>query len=739
MASPFDAFTSGVGGIADEMGSVFSGLGSTLGSMGSSMGLSGNGPSLGNVFANMFDPSNNTGLGAITGAIGGLFGMPTYAQREAATEADAMQKLSAMHQLTGGNPQATILKFLQSQDGAQLMSRPGAAGVLEKWVHAVTPPPPTAIPTMAGTNNQIYQSGAKIGDVSMPPERAQNMKYGVPETVSTGEGGRTDVYGPQGTNARPVSSTANPPAATQNWNNGVPQINNVPPGNTQTNTTQAQGTQPAFYSPTTDSQTFKDLTGQIPGITSAQLGFLAQAHLAPSDNMQRAIAINNMVAHGSISEDVGNKLKSDSYLVYELTDEAGHPNHQFMMFDKTTGKQVPLQAMGGGVGGAAPGQVEPMVNIPSVSGQGPPMQIPQSVMRPGGEIDGDALINHDPYTAMKFMFLRTGFLNGAVSLSGNMLRMVDPTQQDPESIRADRGDTQIKALKASVAALGSRNTRLHTVVEKWLDTVPEGHTDPVDAYGQGITLHQTLDRIMAQEMQYLDPRNKGRYTANTVEEARQTVDSIQKVFALMPSIADMQDVMDHLKIDPNYGGNVTPGQAGAVIGNAAGGIVRGLTDTVVGAFSGNPGTPQQSTLPPNGQWSTQTGNPPPAPAPAQPLPSTADIRKMQPADLTTLRVQMQKAGQTGTPQWEALRARLNALSAEKTRKTQPAKTGPSQDNPALQYSGSNRPPGPSVKQFTQNPTGAPQAGHPLDPIMQEYLRQRGGNTFAPSEEIMPSK
>jgi hypothetical protein len=482
-------------------------------------------------------PSPTSGGGFL--GLGGLMqsmGIQTKQQVQAANDAKIFQALTSQMQ-QGGSPQQAILKFLQTPDGVQLMTRPGASDTLERWSKTITPPPPTAIQTAPGNNSQIYQSGQKTGEVNQPPAETQNFRSGVPTYVNTGPGGQTTQF----TKGQPTANINQTPVETQNFFN----------------------------------------LGKGANVPENIMQVLAQGQMG-GPNSQLPIAVANLVKSGVIDQAMGDKLLGGMVSIMRGLNESGEETSQYFQIDKASGHVTPLnpQSIGG----------TPTVSIPATTPGNQPLNLPATAFNQDGSINGNYL------TATKYMGLGSGALNHALTIAGHVVRTFDPTNPDANSQIASVRHDQLDQLKTSLAALGAeRNGRLRVMTDLWLDQATSKWTDPVDAYNGFLAMNNRLRTLMATELGNIQRAQGPNGNHEEAKMARSTIDAIQNALSAMPTKEDSEWMLGELKK------GTAPVTTLGTVGSSAWTLGSGVVGAVAGAVSGqgnqpvNPGRslPQQ--------------------------------------------------------------------------------------------------------------------------------------------------
>lgn len=583
---------------------------------------------------NFFDPSNNSSaFSNMMGSIGRLMGVPTQQQRQAQADAVVFQKLSAQMEANGGNPQTAIMKFLQTPEGVNLMSQPGAADSLERWTKTITPPNPTQLTTAPGQSSTYFQNGKPIGGNSVPPTETQNYQAGTPTYVNT------------------------------------------PPGSQTTGMTK-NGQSGQVYTPTSQSQTFHDLTK---GLDENTLRILAINTLNPQEVQQRALAIQQLVASGQMDQATGDKFMANMYQVHQGADETGAPNNSFYLIDHSPGgKTRPLM-----IGGVPVDPSNPQTIIPSSVPNAPGHVIPPDGYMPDGSIDGNKL------TGLKYMFLGAGMANHVISLMGNVVRTFDPFNPEQASQVAAIRHSQIDSLDTALAQLGAvGDGRTRLLAEEWKERGPGKFTDTVDAYKQAMVLRQRLEQIKVNDMQYLAPGNP--FNQKTKLQKEQEIGAVNNVLSALPSMSDMQQMTKDLKV------GAAPATTGATVVKSAAGLLGGAINDALGGKK----VKTQSFTNPQGQ---------PGETP-QPLPSPKDIGGMGFQQIQALPKNLPQE------QKDAVISRLKELGAQSKTKT------------AAPTTGKGNPPAPAAKTENSMMSGTPipYSEKGATPPLEDWLRNPAG-------------
>lgn len=629
-----------------------------------------NGPS---VMNRMFNPDK----GGVLGFIGDMTGQHSNAERVGAVDAGVMQKLSGFYEANGGDAQRSILSLLNDPVGHDLMSRPGAQDTLERWYKSVQP---TVQNTPAGSAPTIIQNGKATQGAPVPPAEAQNWSAGVPTTPNTPAGTDTNIIQRQPGGQAGVTQTIN----------GPPRIAEVSPGGT------AQSFGPdgkpisggSVSQPTPQAQNFAYFSQFFNGATKDEMAVIAKNQLVGADASQLTNTIRSMQNRGVIDQDHADKIISGQLVVTPVFGADGNDTHMMSMFDRTTGRTILMNA----TPGPNPGTGGPQsLVVPAAEPGGSPTIFPAAAKNADGTYDADKLISADP---IKNMFLNTGLTGHVLNIAGQIVRAVDPANPEMSSqLSANRHD-KMGLFQTAVAQLGSlHNNRLAQVVQRWVGDTPSTLTDPKDAYNQAITMRQRLETIHAQNESILNPNTGGtlRYAPKVLTDATEENRAIENVFSAMPTVPDMQDMLKKI--------NVLPGTALGLGGlvKGVGGLVSGVATDVMGGKSGDGASVRANRI---RERNAQGQSAQPA---ASASPTVKDIATM---DLPTAS-QAAKTMAPGTPEWDALRTRLKALSAAKkptTGQGNPPAQG--QSNYDLQPTNpSGKDATPPLEAWLQNPAG----------------------------------
>lgn len=641
-----------------------------------------NGPSIMN---RVFNPDK----GGVLGFIGDVTGQHSNAERVSAVDANVMQKLSGFYEANGGDAQRSIMSLLNDPVGHDLMSRPGASDTLERWYKTVQP---TVSNTPPGNATNIVQNGRVTQTAPVPPSEAQNYGAGVPSTANTPAGTNTSIIQKQPGGQAGVSQTIEGPARISTT--GASDVTQA----RDSNGMPIQGS--ATANPTPQAQNFAYFSKFFNGATADEMAVIAKNQLVGADASQLTNTIRGMQERGVIDQDRADKIISGQLVVTPVFGEDGNDTHMMSLFDKTTGHTTLMQP------GTGPNQNQGQqgIVIPSATPNGPPTSFPAAAKNPDGTYDADKLVSADP---LKNMFLTTGLTGHALVFAGQVVRAVDPANPEQSSQLAANRHDKMGLFQTAVAQLGSlHNNRLATVVERWVGDTPSKMTDPVDAYNQAITLRSRLETIMEQDKAALDPRRGGgslRYAPKILTEKSEEVLAVQNVLSAMPTIPDMQDMIQKIHVIPG----TALGLPGLVRG--VGGLVGGAVSDALGGGKGGDGAsvraerirqrnaqgqPQETAASTNAQG-----------------PTVKDIGGM---DLATAS-QAVKTIPPGTPEWDALRTRLKTLSAAKkptTGQGNPPANTPVKDNEPLS--------------LDMQPAGKDNQGRNVTPPLEDWLQNPSG-------------
>lgn len=636
-------------------------------------------------FNRLFNPDK----GGILGAIGDITGQHTNAERLTAVDANVFQKLSGYYEANGGDQRRAILSLFNDPVGHDLMSQPGAPATLERWAKSVQPTPGPSTP--AGASPSMIQNGKYTQGAPVPPTEAQNYNAGVPSTANTPAGTNTSVIQKQPNGQAGVSQTIEGPA----------RISTTPAGDVtqgrDSNGMPIQGSTTA--APTPQAQNFAYFSKYFNGATADELAVIAKNQLVGADASQLTNTIRAMQSRGAIDQDRADAIISNQLVVTPVFGEDGNDTHMMSLFDKTKG-QTTLMSPRAGPGGGAGGQQG--IVVPSATPNGPPTSFPAAAKNPDGTYDADKLVSADP---LKNMFLTTGLTGHALIFAGQVVRAVDPANPEQSSQLAANRHDKMGLFQTAVAQLGSlHNNRLAAVVERWIGDTPSKMTDPVDAYNQAISLRTRLETLEAQDKAALDPNRGGgnlRYAPKILQEKSEEVLAVQNVLSAMPTIPDMQDMIQKI--------HVIPGTALGLGGLAkgVGGLVSGMVSDALGGGKGGDGASVRAERirQRNAQGQPQ------APAATSKGPTVKDIANM---DLPTAK-QAADTIPPGSPEWDALRTRLKALSAAKKPPT--GKGNPPADNPE---------PGGTGLNMDMQPAGKDNMGRNVTPPLEDWLQNPSG-------------
>lgn len=635
-----------------------------------------NGPSIMN---RMFNPDK----GGVLGFIGDMTGQHSNAERLGAVDAGVMQKLSGFYEANGGDAQRSILSLLNDPVGHDLMSRPGASDTLERWYKTVQP---TVTNTPAGSAQSVIQNGKVTQGAPVPPAEAQNYNAGVPSTANTPAGTDTSIIQKQGNGQAGVSQTINGPARVATTGAG--------------DTTQGYGPDgrpiagSATSVPTPQAQNFAYFSQFFNGASADEMAVIAKNQLPGADPAQLTNTIRGMQQRGVIDQDRADKILSGQLVVTPVFGADGNDTHMMSLFDKTTGRTTLMNP----TPGPNPSGGPQSLIVPSAEPNGAPTVFPAAAKNTDGTYDADKLISADP---KKNMFLGSGLGNHVLAVAGQIVRStVDPRNPEQSSqLSAFRHDA-MDQFQTAVAQLGSlHNNRLAAVVQRWIEDTPSKFTDPVDAYNQAIGLRTRLESIKTANDGYLDPNRGGgplRYAPKILQERSEENIAVNNVLSAMPSIPDMQDMIKKIQVLPG----TALGLGGVVKG--VGGLVGGMVTDALGGSGGGSGDGAAVRATRLRERNAAQGGTQPQ-APTAKGPTVKDIGTM---DLPTAK----QAAQTltpGSPEWDALKTRLQTLSAAKkptTGQGNPPAAG--QSNYDLQPANpQGKAATPGLEDWLQNPAG----------------------------------
>lgn len=375
--------------------------------------------------------------GSVFGALGSAFGNRSQAQYSGDVNGQAMANLAQLRE-QGLPPEQAIMKFIQSPEGQKWMGS-GAAdvkGTLDMFVKQTLPQPDVA--------------------------------------TSTPAGGKTTFSSPV-TN-QPTRTITNAPNETQNFNNGVPMINNIPAGASQTNTTPGGTTRQG--QPTTDLQNFTGFAA-LSNMEPDAIRELATYQAMPQDMRAQKMqerALYALVNSGKLDAETAQKLIGGLLTLQEGTNQMGEKNGTFFVIDKTqmgpngnpvvnvitprggqqpgTGIRMPGQP---GQQGGAPGG--PAANGPI--DQGPRIKVPRDALKPDGSIDWSKVDDKNT------MFLGSSVSSTLTSGVSRLFEMVDPALDQKTGI-ADNSraiNRQMGAqnqLRQAIVGLTENSTNLGT-------------------------------------------------------------------------------------------------------------------------------------------------------------------------------------------------------------------------------------------------------------------------------------
>src|SRR5229473_5301232 len=114
------------------------------------------------------------------GTIGNLLGLPTAAERQADTEGRVLSGLSKLHPQSGNDPRKTIINFLNSPEGQDLVRQPGAADIVKKWTDTITNP---KSPDQVGPGTTALDPYTQKPIASVPTAENQYVDHMVEEVM----------------------------------------------------------------------------------------------------------------------------------------------------------------------------------------------------------------------------------------------------------------------------------------------------------------------------------------------------------------------------------------------------------------------------------------------------------------------------------------------------------------------------------------------------------------------------
>lgn len=491
-------------------------------------------------FQRFFDSGG--GNGSIPQMVGRAFGVPGSAERTAALQADIFGKLSGLYQSTG-SPQKAILQFVQTPQGQELMSRPGAASMLEEWTKTITPPAPTQLTTAPGNAGIQYQNGKEIGRTSVPPAEAQNMRAGVPQLANTGAGTTTNDFNPNNPDSKSVTQ---PTERVQAHQAGVPELPIVPSGSTlqptvkgvpdKANAVSVAPTATQDYrakTPQPQVQTFDELTSRMHNITPDKMSLLAQNSLNPDVKSQQSLAIQELVKSGAMTPQEGNEYSAGVLKVIEETKPNGELTGRYFITNTVKGGGKMITP---GIDPNLPGQT-----VPTNQTGGAPHEIPPNAINPDGSYDPIKL-----GTSKKNMALNVGALGKTVYLGGVALRQVNPTNNEEKSQIISVQQAQMHQLETALSSVGAAaGGRLRTQTQHWEKMAPTTWTDPKDAYNKMGNLHQYVTNLISSESQVMRNRMMPK---KLQDEAAETIQHLNNVLDAMPSLKDIDQMRQDIRL-----------------------------------------------------------------------------------------------------------------------------------------------------------------------------------------------
>lgn len=432
--------------------------------------------------------------GSWAGFFGGLMGVPSADERKAADEGALMQKLTGHLESASGSPQKAIVNFMQSPEGLQLMSRPGAVDLLKKWTDSITPPAPTQLKLGPGEYGETFQNG------------------------------------------QPTSPGKFNPAS-----------QNIPPGDTGVISQGPNKTQAVQQNPPTEVQNTAGLINMMSAQTPDTLNAIVQGKLDPAATAQRAIAISRM----NVPADVKNRLLAGTMAVHELKDEWGKPSGQFVMTDLSTGS---AQTITPNTGPVQAQQQQSQISIPSNVPGAPPHIIPNSALLPDGSIDAAQMTDKKYMGLGVGLPSSTVYLMGRLVRQGDV---ANNEQQSQLATLRDSQHKQLDAALVSLGSAQEGRLKAQVEVwRQQLPSQTFG--SPTEAYQRYISLYEHLDRMKQTELGiYQNQKKNGiNYPEKQRMQALETMQSIQNVLDSMPSPSDSRQMIEDIK--KGKAGAVTP-------------------------------------------------------------------------------------------------------------------------------------------------------------------------------------
>lgn len=411
-----------------------------------------------NPFEYLLSPDNPSGsaFGGIMGAIGSAFGMPTTQERVGGIRAQAMNELAGL-QASGLSPQQALVKFMQGPSGMNLMSQdPDFKGTMDAFLKSVTPPTPAPFSAAPGHDVYTAEPGkfTKQGSVPMTPAQMNPRTENEFTTIGPGQAPMSRVTGQVG----------KPLATTERQNIGVPQA--VGPNNTMGTWVQ-DASAPGGYrwrpQSVTMSEKFNTMSSlmeaaQLDPTTRAQI---AKLNLIPGEDPSRIDAIDQMVAAGSISQEMGQKLKAKTLDWVAIKDWEGNETGEYAIRDLSTGSATVV----GGIpqkGSARPDAGGPPPNARNV---GSPLVLQPDHMNPDGTVAADRVLA-DPKIST---FLGAGTNPAIMRALSGLLEIQDPTAATPQSKLANSRANHLTKIKNALALLAAQEEgkALADIVKSW--------------------------------------------------------------------------------------------------------------------------------------------------------------------------------------------------------------------------------------------------------------------------------
>lgn len=469
-----------------------------------------------------------SGMRANSGSLFANLGLaPTYEDVAGQATGEANSALGAL--IEGGlTPQQAIVKYLQTPEGMQAFIRnPNLADQMQKTIASVTPPKEdvtTLSPGQTALGTDPYSRTTRtMGSVPAQPQLS---------TASPGQ----KTYSTQNGQTREVGN-----------NPSLPQINNIPAGNTSQVINQDGTVASTTVTSPAEVQTFNALT-KVAQLNPTELEEMARIQLLPADQRKSAAerAVKRLVDGGQIDATMGQKLLAGALDIKEVHNNFGDGTGQFVITDKLGGQVIPSQNQINPDGSISPNPVYNGATRQLQDGTSTPLNPPaprgpQTSPQPGAQGPSVAPSSLDLAKDKRSMFLGTGALAATASYLGATAKQFDPSINDPKSESATTQRDYLGQLHTALIALRDNASGLGIpvkVIDQALSLAPGFGPleNPKEATKKGIMLLNMAENEIARgQMNIRDP-NQPR--ALKIKEAER-IQSWKRVTEALPTKPEM--------------------------------------------------------------------------------------------------------------------------------------------------------------------------------------------------------